>query len=75
MSQELLNELISKSEGLNPEEKLQLMRYLSSHLKKDENLTPKPRHKWREIQGKVTYPLVVEDAQEWVNKSRQECEK
>ncbi len=32
MSQELLNELISKSEGLNIGEKLQLIRYLSSHL-------------------------------------------
>ena len=73
MSQELLNELMSKSEALNPEEKLQLMRYLSSHIKSDDNLTPKPAYKWREIQGKATYPLVGEDAQEWVSRTRQEA--
>ncbi|GBF81169.1 hypothetical protein [Aphanothece sacrum] len=49
MSQELLNELMSQSEALNIEEKLQLMRYLSSNLKTDNNLTEKPRRKWREI--------------------------
>ena len=73
MSQELLNELISKSEELNIEEKLQLMRYLSSHLQRNDSLTPKPRRKWREIQGKATYPLVGEDAQEWVSRTRQEA--
>ncbi|NEP40111.1 MAG: hypothetical protein F6K35_13060 [Okeania sp. SIO2H7] len=53
MSQELLNELISKSEELNIEKKLQLMRYLSSHLQRNDNSTPKPRRKWRDIQGKA----------------------
>ncbi|NEO53566.1 MAG: hypothetical protein F6K54_11030 [Okeania sp. SIO3B5] len=71
MSQELLNELISKSEKLNIEEKLQLMRYLSNNLQINDNSTPKPRRKWREIQGKATYPLVGEDAQEWVSRTRQ----
>ncbi len=37
--------------------------YLSSHLKIDDNSTPKLRRKWREIQGKATYHLVGEDAQ------------
>ncbi|NES05349.1 MAG: hypothetical protein F6K22_22525, partial [Okeania sp. SIO2F4] len=73
MSQELLNELISKSEKLNIEEKLQLMRYLSSHLQINDNSTPKPGRKWRDIQGKATYPLVGEDAQEWVSRTRQEA--
>ncbi|NEP03794.1 MAG: hypothetical protein F6K25_10280 [Okeania sp. SIO2G4] len=73
MSQELLNELISKSEELNIEKKLQLMRYLSSHLQRNDNSTPKPRRKWRDIQGKATYPLVGEDAQEWVSRTRQEA--
>ncbi|NEQ37269.1 MAG: hypothetical protein F6K40_13730 [Okeania sp. SIO3I5] len=73
MSQELLNELMSKSEELNVEEKLQLMGYLSSCLKRDDNSIPKPRRKWREIQGKATYPLVGEDAQEWVSRTRQEA--
>ncbi|MGB3513331.1 MAG: hypothetical protein WBA93_29770 [Microcoleaceae cyanobacterium] len=73
MSQELLNELISKSKWLNIEEKLQLMRYLSNNLKRDDNSTPKPGRKWREIQGKATYPLAGEDAQEWVSRTRQEA--
>ncbi|MGD1806306.1 hypothetical protein ACP6PL_12820 [Dapis sp. BLCC M126] len=75
MSQELLNELISKSEELNIEEKLQLMRYLSNNLQINDSSTPKPRRKWREIQGKATYPLVGEDAQEWVSRTRQEATK
>ncbi|NET24033.1 hypothetical protein [Okeania sp. SIO1I7] len=73
MSQELLNELISKSEELSTEERLQLIRYLSSHLQINDNSTPKPGRKWREIQGKATYPLVGEDAQEWVSRTRQEA--
>lgn len=73
MSQELLNELMSKSERLNPEEKRQLMRYLSSHLQKDDNLMSKPRHKWREIRGIAPNLLNGKDAQEWVNELRQEA--
>ena len=73
MSQELLNELMSKSEKLNIEEKLKLMRYLSNNLQINDNSTPKPRRKWRDIQGKATYPLVGEDAQEWVSRTRQEA--
>ncbi|NET41744.1 hypothetical protein [Okeania sp. SIO2B3] len=73
MSQELLNELISKSEELNIEEKLQLMRYLSNNLQINDDSTPKTRRKWRDIQGKATYPLVGEDAQEWVSRTRQEA--
>ena len=49
------------------------MRYLSSHLQRDNSSTPKRRRKWREIQGKATYPLVGEDAQEWVSRTRQEA--
>ena len=75
MSQELLNELMSKSEALNSEEKLQLMRYLSSHLKRDDNSTSKPRYKWREIRGIAPNLLNGKDAQEWVNELRQEWEK
>ncbi|NES79398.1 MULTISPECIES: hypothetical protein [Okeania] len=56
----------TKSEGLNVEEKLQLMCYLSSHLQRDDNSTPKPRRQWHNIQGKATYPLVGEDAQQWI---------
>ena len=75
MSQELLNELISKSEALNLEEKLQLMSYLSDNLKKDHDLSPQARRKWGEIKGKATYPLVGEDAQAWVSRTRQESTK
>ncbi len=49
------------------------MRYLSSNLKRDNNSTPKLRRKWREMQGKATYPLVAEYAQEWVSRTRQEA--
>lgn len=72
MSQELLNELISKSEALNLEEKLSLMSYLSDNIKKDHDNSPLARRKWSEIKGKATYPLVGEDAQAWVSRTRQE---
>jgi hypothetical protein len=30
----------------------------------------RPRRKWSEISGAVTYPMVAEDAQSWVSRSR-----
>lgn len=78
MSKELLQELINQSDTLSSEERLQLMYYLASSLKQTEEknyLTIKPQRKWSEIKGKIHYPIIGEDAQTWVSKSRQEATK
>lgn len=33
---------------------------------------PVPRRLWRELRGAAAYPLLGEDAQQWVSRTRQE---
>jgi hypothetical protein len=73
MSQETLNELIRKSEGLTAEEKLKLIGYLSETLKRQYEFTEKPRRSWREVGGLLNDSLCGEDAQEWVTRTRSEA--
>jgi hypothetical protein len=70
MSTELLKELKKQSDILNSREKLDLIMYLVH--KVDHAL--KPARSFREIRGTVSYPLVGEDAQEWVSRTRQESD-
>jgi hypothetical protein len=37
-----------------------------------EQIIPKPKHKWLDIAGTAPYPLVGEDVQEWVTRTRRE---
>ena len=71
----LLRKILQEIEQLTIEEKFQIITYTTEQLKR-QTITPKaskPRCKWRDIQGKATYPLVGEDAQEWDSRTRQEA--
>jgi hypothetical protein len=69
MTSKTLNELIRQTEVLTLEELLQLIRYLIARLP---SRILRPRRRWREICGAAAYPLLGEDAQAWVSRTRRE---
>ena len=72
MSQELLQNLISQSDQLTAEELLHLVSYLTTRTQRS-NLSNRPRRKLSEFKGRAPYPVVGEDAQAWVSRTRQEA--
>lgn len=67
----LLEKICSEIEQLTPDEQLTVMGYLVECVKK--HLTqPQPKPKWSDLKGMAPYPLLSEDAQEWVSRTRQE---
>lgn len=69
----MLKELMKRADELTPDEKL----VLASHLIEQARLADdsQPRRKWSEIRGAAPYPVVGEDAQAWVSRTRQESER
>lgn len=69
----LLQQLLQQVEQLNPEERLELIRQIAQGLKKSEvAVRPKPR--WSDLKGMAPYPMMGEDAQEWVSRTRREAD-
>jgi hypothetical protein len=62
-----LDELIRRAERLSPEDRLRLLEQLNRLV-----FTGETRRRWREIRGSAPYPLVGEDAQAWVSRTRRE---
>jgi hypothetical protein len=58
---------------LSTEEQLQLIAYLAEQVRNKQSPSP-ARRKWREIRGKAPFPLLEEDAQAWVSRTRQESD-
>ncbi len=71
MASKELDELVQKAEVLTPDEQLLLIARLVEKLREDQQVS-RPRRKWHEICGSVPYPLLGEDAQDWVSRTRQE---
>ena len=66
----LYNDLIRQTEKLTPEEQLRLIAYLAEQARKSTRQQPPPK-RWQDIKGAAPYPLVDEDAQNWVSRTRQ----
>jgi hypothetical protein len=66
----LYNDLIRQANKLSPEEQLRLIAYLAEQARKSARQQPAPR-RWHDIKGAASYPLVDEDAQSWVSRTRQ----
>lgn len=73
MTANLLDDLIKQSEKLTPDEQLQLIARLADRARGNYPAS-KPRRQWREICGAAPYPLVGEDAQDWVSRTRRESD-
>jgi len=64
---------LQQVEQLAPEERLELIRQIAQGLKKSEVVVrPKPR--WSDLKGMAPYPMMGEDAQEWVSRTRREAD-
>lgn len=67
----LLEHLLQQVEQLTPEDRLELIQQIAQGLKQSEVIVrAKPR--WSDLKGMVPYPMMGEDAQEWVSRTRRE---
>ena len=73
MSLSSVDLLVKQAERLPIEEQLMLMARLADTMRQQLPPIATPR-KWHEIRGSVPMPLVGEDAQRWVSRTRQESE-
>ena len=66
-----LERILTEIEQLTPEEQLTVMGHLVERVKK--HITQgQPKRKWSDLKGIAPYPLLGEDAQEWVSRTRRE---
>ncbi|MBG1262014.1 hypothetical protein [Nostoc commune] len=66
-----LEKILSEIEQLTLEEQLTVMGHLVERVKKHITQT-QPKRKWSDLKGMAPYPLLGEDAQEWVSRTRRE---
>ncbi|MBE8967216.1 hypothetical protein IQ277_13435 [Nostocales cyanobacterium LEGE 12452] len=66
-----LEKILSEIEQLTPEEQLTVMGHLVERMKKH-LIQAQPKRKWSNLKGMASYPLLGEDAQEWVSRTRRE---
>jgi hypothetical protein len=75
MAAERLEEIMHRSEELTLDERLRLATYLLERARLEcSAVRPAGRRKWREVRGLVEEPLVGEDAQAWVTRTRHESD-
>lgn len=67
----LLEQLLQQVEQLTPEERLELIRQIAQGLKMSD-IAVKAKPRWSELKGMAPYPMMGEDAQEWVSRTRRE---
>jgi hypothetical protein len=65
-------EVAALAEKLSREEQVRLAQKLLHE--SSSSYQPRPGRKWAEIRGAAPYPLCVEDAQEWVSRTRRESD-
>ncbi len=68
----LYDDILNQTRRLTPDEQLRLIAYLSEQTRlarTQESTEPK---RWEDMRGAAPYPLIAEDAQEWVSTSRQQ---
>jgi hypothetical protein len=73
MASEDLIEIVERAERLTPSEQLELIARLATRLR-HEWQAPDAHLRWRDLRGSVPYPMVGEDAQDWVSRTRRESD-
>ncbi|MFZ4674607.1 MAG: hypothetical protein ACOYM4_02735 [Nodosilinea sp.] len=69
----LLDTVLKQVEQLTAEERLELIQKVAEGLKsKTQPISRKP--KWADLRGMAPYPLMGEDAQQWVSRTRRESD-
>lgn len=72
MSAQVLESIIKKADSLTVDEQLRLVAYLAERVRTVAAIGP--RRRWTEIQGVAPHPLLGEDAQSWVSRTRHEAD-
>lgn len=67
----LLEHLLQQVEQLTLGERLELIRQIAQGLKQSE-VVVKTKPRWSDLKGMAPYPMMGEDAQEWVSRTRRE---
>jgi hypothetical protein len=69
----LVDRVLSEIEQLSLAEQMQVLEHLVQQMKQSIPVPVKPKkHKLSEFSGIVKYPMLGEDAQEWVSRTRRE---
>ncbi len=68
-----LEKILSEIEQLTLQEQLTVIGHLVERMNKNITQTPLKR-KWSDFKGMAPYPLLGEDAQEWVSRTRRKRE-
>lgn len=67
----LLQQILSQIDKLTPQEQMQVVGHLINQLQNRAAIV-EPRRSWHDLEGAVPNLLGGEDAQEWVNRLRDE---
>ena len=67
-----LSHILQQAEELSPDEQLDLIAYLAQ--KACQGYQTRRQRRWSDIRGIAPYPLVGEDAQDWVTRTRRESD-
>jgi hypothetical protein len=70
----LLAQVLREIEQLNPEEQLEVISHATELVKRQTVTHKKPQRKWLDIAGNAPYPLVGEEGQEWLTRTRGEAQ-
>jgi hypothetical protein len=73
MAIQLLDKIMQEADALPVSEQLRLAAHLLERASEKYG-TPSPRLRWQDICGLMPYPLVGEDAQAWVTRTRRESD-
>ncbi len=68
----LLQQILSQVGQLAPAEQMQLVGHLMTQLQNRAAIAEKPRRSWQDLEGAAPNLLGGEDAQEWVDRQRDE---
>jgi hypothetical protein len=73
MTVETLERLIKQADSLTVDEQLRLATHLVERARESYRAVG-PSRKWRTLRGMVRHPLLGEDAQTWVSRTRREAD-
>ena len=65
----LYSELVQQVDALQVDEQLRLATHILERARQAVT-QEKSRHKWRDIRGLASYPMLGEDAQDWISRTR-----
>ena len=68
-----VSQIVKQTETLSGDEQLAFAMLLIERVRRNA-LSTAPQHRWLDVMGAAPYPLVGEDAQAWVSRTRSEDE-